>query len=130
MPLVRIDLLQGKSAEYRRAIGDGVLEALTATFNVPPDDRFQIITEHAPDNFIVDHNYLGIRRSTDCVIIQLTVSDTRTADQKRALYKAIADNLNRRLALRREDVFINLLEVRVENWSFGNGEAQYAPGGQ
>lgn len=127
MPLVRIDLLQGKPAEYRRAIGDAVLESLVATFNVPPDDRFQIITEHAPNDFIVDANYLGIARSADCVIIQLTVSDTRTVDQKRALYKAIVDNLNRRLGLRREDVFINLVEVRVENWSFGNGEAQYAP---
>lgn len=126
MPLVRIDVLQGKSAEYRRLLGNCVHEALTATFNVPNDDRFQIITEHAPNDFIVDANYLGIQRTADCVIIQITANDTRSVEQKRALFKAIADNLNRQLGLRREDVFVSLVEVRKENWSFGNGEAQYA----
>ena len=127
MPLVRIDLLQGKSVEYRRALGDAVHESMLATINVPNDDRFQIVTEHPSNDFIVDDNYLGIRRSVDCVIIQITLNDTRTVDQKRALYKTLADNLNRRLGLRREDVFVSLVEVRKENWSFGNGEAQYAP---
>ncbi len=126
MPLVRIDLLQGKSAEYRRSIGNAIHEALTATFNVPDDDRFQIITEHAPDDFIINASYLGIERTADCVIVQLTANDTRTVEQKRALFKAIADNLNRQVGLRREDVFVSLVEVRKENWSFGNGEAQYA----
>ena len=126
MPLVRIDLAAGKSPDFRRTIGEVVYEAMISTINVPNDDRFQIITEHAPTDFIVDPNYLGIQRSPDCVIIQITLSDGRTVDQKRAFYKAIADGLNSRLNLRREDVFINLIEVRKENWSFGNGEAQYA----
>jgi 4-oxalocrotonate tautomerase len=126
MPLVRIDLAAGKSSDYRRTIGEAVYEAMISTINVPKDDRFQIITEHTPADFIVDPNYLGIERSPDCVIIQITLSDGRTVDQKRAFYKAIADGLNSRLNLRREDVFINLIEVRKENWSFGNGEAQYA----
>jgi 4-oxalocrotonate tautomerase len=126
MPLVRIDLLQGKSAEYRRALGNAVHEAMIATIDVPADDRFQIVTEHAPDHFMVDAQYLGIQRSADCVIVQITLNDTRTVDQKRALYKTLADNLNRQLGLRREDVFVSLVEVRKENWSFGNGEAQYA----
>lgn len=126
MPLVRIDLLQGKSAEYRRALGNVVHESMMATINVPADDRFQIITEHARNDFIVDEQYLGIQRSAECVIVQITLNDTRTADQKRALYGTLADNLNRRLGLRREDVFVSLVEVRKENWSFGNGEAQYA----
>lgn len=126
MPLVRIDLLQGKSAEYRRALGNVVHESMMATINVPADDRFQIITEHARSDFVVDEQYLGIQRSAECVIIQITLNDTRTTDQKRALYGTLADNLNRRLGLRREDVFVSLVEVRKENWSFGNGEAQYA----
>jgi 4-oxalocrotonate tautomerase len=126
MPLVRIDLVAGKPPDYRRTIGEVVYEAMISTINVPKDDRFQIITEHAPADFIVDPNYPGIQRSPDCVIIQITLSDGRTVDQKRAFYKAIADGLNSRLNLRREDVFINLVEVRKENWSFGNGEAQYA----
>ena len=126
MPLVRIDLLQGKSADYRRALGDAVHESMVATINVPNDDRFRIITEHGANDFIVDDNYLGVARSADCVIIQITLNDTRTLDQKRALFRTLADTLNRRLGLRREDVFVSLVEVKKENWSFGNGEAQYA----
>ena len=99
---------------------------MTTTINVPKDDRFQIISEHSPEDFIVDPSYLGIQRSRDCVVLQITLSDGRTVEQKRAFYKAIADGLTAWLALRREDVFINLIEVRKENWSFGNGEAQYA----
>jgi 4-oxalocrotonate tautomerase len=126
MPLVRIDLAAGKSPDYRHTIGEVIYEAMIGTINVPKDDRFQIITEHASSDFIVDPNYLGIQRSPDCVIIQITLNEGRTIDQKRAFYKAIADGLNSRLDLRREDVFISLVEVRKENWSFGNGEAQYA----
>jgi phenylpyruvate tautomerase PptA (4-oxalocrotonate tautomerase family) len=126
MPLVRIDLATGKPADYPRAIGEVIYEAMTTTINVPRDDRFQIITEHAPNDLVVDPNYMGIQRSPDCVMIQITLNDGRTVDQKRAFYKAIADGLHERLHLRREDVFISLVEVRKENWSFGNGIAQYA----
>jgi 4-oxalocrotonate tautomerase len=126
MPLVRIDLAAGKPPEYRRTIGDVVYDAMIKVINVPKDDRFQVICEHAASDFIVDPNYLGIQRSRECVILQITLSDGRTVEQKRAFYKAIAEGLHERLGLRREDVFINLIEVRKENWSFGNGEAQYA----
>ncbi|MEJ8848480.1 tautomerase family protein [Variovorax rhizosphaerae] len=126
MPLVRIDLAAGKSADYRRTIGDVIYDAMVRTINVPKDDRFQLITEHAPADFIIDPNYMGITRSPDCVVLQITLSDGRTVEQKRTFYKAIVDGLHDRLGLRREDVFINLVEVRKENWSFGNGEAQYA----
>ena len=126
MPLVRIDLASGKSASYRRAIGDVVYDAMLATINVPKDDRFQIIAEHPAEGLFVNPDYLGIRRSPDCVIIQVTLNDGRTLEQKRAFYKSVVDGLHERLALRREDVLISLVEVRKENWSFGNGEAQYA----
>lgn len=126
MPLVRIDLVAGKSPEYRRAIGEVVYDAMIKAINVPKDDRFQVISEHAPGDFIVDPNYLGIQRSRDCVILQITLSDGRTVEQKRAFYQAIVEGLHQRLGLRREDVFINLIEVRKENWSFGNGVAHYA----
>jgi phenylpyruvate tautomerase PptA (4-oxalocrotonate tautomerase family) len=127
MPLARIELAQGKSVEYRRTIGEVVYDAMVETLKAPKDDRFQIITEHAADNFIIDPNYLGIQRSKDCVIIQLTLNEGRTLDQKRAFYKAVASGLHQRLSLRPQDVFINLVEVKKENWSFGDGEAQYAP---
>jgi len=126
MPLARIDLAQGKSADYRKTVGDVVYEAMLETLKAPKDDRFQIITEHAGGDFIVDPNYLGIQRSADCVIVQLTLNDGRTLDQKRAFYKAVAQGLHQRLNLRPQDVFISLVEVKKENWSFGNGEAQYA----
>ena len=126
MPLVRIDLEEGQSADYRRTIGEVVYEAMVEILKVPKDDRFQVITEHAVGDFIYDPNYLGIQRSKDCVFIQITLNTGRTVDQKSAFYKAIADRLHASLGLRREDVFISLVEVSKENWSFGNGQAQYA----
>jgi 4-oxalocrotonate tautomerase len=125
MPFVRIDLPVGQSAEHRRDIGDVVYDALL-TINVPRDDRFQVITEHAPGALILDSRYLGIERSPDALFIQITLNEGRTLAQKRLLYRTIADGLHERLGMRREDVSINLVEVCKDNWSYGNGEAQYA----
>jgi 4-oxalocrotonate tautomerase len=126
MPLARIDLPQGKSPEYRKTVGEVIYDAMIKTINVPKDDRFQVITEHPAEGLIFDPNYLGIRRTADCILIQVTLNEGRTLDMKRAFYKAIADGLHDRLKLRREDVIISLIEVKKENWSFGNGEATYA----
>jgi phenylpyruvate tautomerase PptA (4-oxalocrotonate tautomerase family) len=125
MPLVRIDLIQGKSIDYKRTIGEIVYQAMLAILNVPKNDRFQVITEHPAEGFLFDPTYLDIQRSSDCIFIQLTLNEGRTIEQKQRFYKAVADGLHQRLALRREDVFINLVEATKENWSFGNGEAQY-----
>lgn len=125
MPLVRIDLIQGKSSDYRAAIGEVVYQAMLGILNVPKNDRFQVIAEHPAEDFIFDPTYLGVQRSKDCIFIQITLSEGRTVELKQRFYKAVADGLHERLALRREDVFINLVEVTKENWSFGNGEAQY-----
>jgi 4-oxalocrotonate tautomerase len=125
MPLVRIDLRKGKQAAYREAISRIVHEGLVSV-GVPKDDRFQVIAEHDAADFVFDLNYLNIRRSEDLVIIQITWNEGRTVEQKKALYKAIADGLSAGLSLRREDVFISLVEVKRENWSFGGGIAQYA----
>ncbi len=127
MPLVRISLRVGKSAAYRRAIGEGVHRAMVETINVPPLDRFQVITEHSSDDLIYDPRYLEIERSDDVVFVQITLNAGRTVDQKRALYARIAELLAETPGIRPQDVLINLLEVPRENWSFGNGEAQYAP---
>jgi 4-oxalocrotonate tautomerase len=126
MPLARIDLVQGMSAEHRRAVGDIVYEAMVEVLKAPTNDRFQVVTEHPVDAIIADENYLGVRRTRECIFIQLTLNAGRTVEQKKAFYKAVADALHVRLGLRREDVFINLVEVQKENWSFGNGMAQYA----
>jgi 4-oxalocrotonate tautomerase len=127
MPLARIDLADGKPAEFRRAVGEIVYDAMIAELKAPKDDRFQVIAEHRGGNLVADENYLGIRRTQDCIIIQLFLLAGRTVEQKRGFYKAVANGLRDRLGHRPEDVFIGLVEVSRENWSFGNGEAQYAP---
>jgi 4-oxalocrotonate tautomerase len=126
MPLVRIDLAEGTPAGYRAAIGDVVYRAMTGVLNVPEDDKFMVISEHAPGDLIVDPDYLGIHRTADAVVIQVTLNEGRTVPVKQDFYRAVADGLHERIGLRREDVFIGLVEVKKENWSFGNGEAQYA----
>jgi len=125
MPLVRIDLQKGTSADYRATVGRVVYDSLLS-IGVPKDDRFQIITEKSSQEFLFDRTYLGIDRSDALIIIQITLNEGRTTDTKKKLYKAIADGLQAHLSVRPQDVFINLVEVKPENWSFGNGEAQYA----
>ena len=127
MPLVRISLLKGKPAAYRRKVGDAIHRALVETIDVPAKDRFQLITEHDAEDFVFDREYLGIARSRDLVIIQITLSAGRSLYLKRALYRTIAARLAAAVQLRPEDVWINLVEVAKENWSFGNGVASYVP---
>ncbi|MFP3568980.1 tautomerase family protein [Paraburkholderia sp. SIMBA_030] len=126
MPLTRIALRAGKPAEYRKALTDSIQRSLVDTFDVPKDDIFMLITEHEAGNFVYDKQYLNVQRSDDLVLIQISLNNTRTLEQKKALYKRMADELAESPGLRREDVFINLVEVLKENWSFGNGIAQYA----
>ena len=129
MPLVRISLVKGKPAPYRRKLGDAVHLALVETMEVPRLDRFQLVTEHEPGDLVYDSMYLGIARSSDLLIIQITLSSGRTLEQKRALYREISGKLGAAVGLRPEDVWINLVEVAKENWSFGNGVASYAAEG-
>jgi 4-oxalocrotonate tautomerase len=128
MPLVRIDVANGIYGGRLASIGDAVYEAMRTTIDVPENDRFQIVAEHAPESLSINRTYLGIERTDGCILIQITLSEGRTVEQKRSFYKAIVDGLHQRLNVRPQDVFINLVEVKKENWSFGNGEAQYAPG--
>ena len=126
MPLVRVSLRKGKPAAHRKAILDGIYDAMRSTFDVPEEDRFMVISEHDETDFSYSKTYFGIARSDDLVLIQLTVSNTRGRDKKKALYRAIVENLSKNPGVRGEDVFINLVEVLPENWSFGHGIAQYA----
>jgi 4-oxalocrotonate tautomerase len=126
MPLVRISLIEGKTEEYVRKVADAVHRSLVETISIPPQDRFQIITEHKQNHFIYDLEYLGIRRTADLIIVQITMSAGRSLDLRKALFMRIAQLLSQEVGLRKEDVFVNLVEVAKENWSFGNGEAQYA----
>jgi len=126
MPLVRIDLRKGKTGFYRQAIGNAVYRAMRETFAVPDEDRFTVINEHDVENFQFSRSYLDIARSEDLVIIQITANNTRALEQKKAFFKRAVELLAENPGIRREDVFISLVEVGKENWSFGNGIAQYA----
>jgi 4-oxalocrotonate tautomerase len=126
MPLVRISLREGKSEEYKKALGDGVHRALIEAMDAPAQDRFQIITEHPADSLIYDPSHLGVQRTDDIVIVQITLSTGRKLAQKRKLYRRIVEVLAENPGVRPQDALINLVEVAWENWSFGNGEAQYA----
>jgi phenylpyruvate tautomerase PptA (4-oxalocrotonate tautomerase family) len=127
MPLVRIALRAGTAPADQRAIADQVHQALVETMNVPPADRFQLISEYAAEQFIYDPSYLNIARTDQLIILQITLNLGRSVEQKRMLYRRITELLAERPGIRPEDVFINLVEVGKENWSFGQGIAQYAP---
>ncbi len=126
MPITRIAIREGRSAEDRRALFTGIHRALQRAFNVPEDDIFMTITQHGADDFVYGRHYLGIERSDDLVMIQITANNTRTLEQKRELYRLIVEELGASPGVRPEDVLVNLVEVSVDNWSFGMGIAQYA----
>ena len=129
MPFVRIDLMRGKSVQYRKTIGEIVYSAMRDVIDVidvPKDDKFQIIAEHPLEDFNVSESYLGNQYSKDVVLIQITLNAGRSVEQKKAFYKRIVDDMNTQLNVRPQDVVINLVEVAKENWSFGGGIAQYA----
>ena len=126
MPLVRIDLIQGKPMQYRRALGEIIYKAMTDLINVPAGDKFQIITEHPREELNFADSYLGNRYSDDLILIQITLNSGRSIELKKAFYKRVVDDIHAQFKTRPDDVVINLVEVAKENWSFGGGIAQYA----
>jgi phenylpyruvate tautomerase PptA (4-oxalocrotonate tautomerase family) len=124
MPLVRIDLLEGRTEPQIAAIGDAVQESLVETMNVPRRDRFQVVTEHPPNRLLYDKSYLGVERSDGIVVIQVFLSKGRTTEQKQSFYATLARRLVR-AGVRPEDVTISIVESTREDWSFGTGIAQY-----
>ena len=127
MPLVRVSHISGKSEAHRQALSRGVHQALVEAFGIVPDDYFQIITEHAAAIELLGPKYhLGLTYSADLVMIQITATEGRTMAQKKALYAGIAERLSREPGIRRQDIIISVIDVKREDWSFGNGVAQYA----
>ncbi|MXN63412.1 tautomerase family protein [Stappia sp. GBMRC 2046] len=126
MPLLHISMRSGKSEAYKQAIFDGLYQAMRETFSVPEDDQFMAITEHDASNFRASKTYYDIARSDDVIFVQISAMNSRTAEQKKALYKRIVELLGENPGIRKEDVFINLIEGVKENWSLGQGLAQYA----
>ena len=127
MPFVRIDLSQKHPEGFAQQVGEIVYEVMTTHINVPKDDKFQVITKHESQELVMPKSYLGIEYSEDIVFIQVTLNEGRTTEMKKKFYKAICEGLVEKLKVRPQDIVINLVEVNKENWSFGNGEMQYAP---
>lgn len=125
MPMIQISMRAGKPEAYRQAIFDSLYRALRDALQVPEDDQFMTITEHAPANFRYGHAF-GVERSDDLLYIRVTVFDTRTVEQKKALFKRIAELLGESPGIRPQDVFVNIIDAPKENWSVGNGVAQFA----
>ncbi|MEO8432600.1 MAG: tautomerase family protein [Acidobacteriota bacterium] len=126
MPLVRIDLNEGRTRAELSAISEGVHRALVEAISIPEHDRFQVVREHPAGGLVYDPEYLSIPKTRGAVFVQITMSSGRTVDQKKGLYAAIVRNLSSGAGVLPADVFVNLVEVAKENWSFGNGAAQYA----
>jgi len=126
MPLVRISVLQGPEG-FGRKVGAVVYRTMVDTIDVPKNDNFQVITEHSRDTLVFDRHYLDIERSDGFIAIQITLSEGRSLQKKRLLYRTLAGRLQRELNVRPQDVFVNLVEVKKENWSFGEGLASYVP---
>ncbi|WP_336817172.1 tautomerase family protein [Burkholderia gladioli] len=128
MPLVRIDLSKSASPEVVAAVSETVYEAMVNIANVPEHDKFQIISRHAPDELVYPaEGYLGVDYTPGIVFIQVTWNAGRTVEVKKAFYRAISDGIHAKVGVRKEDVWISLVDVAREDWSFGNGEMQYAP---
>jgi 4-oxalocrotonate tautomerase len=128
MPLVRISHVTGKTSAQVTAMSHGVHRAMVETFNVPADDYFQVVTEHAATTGLIGPaQFLGIAHTADFVFVQITCAEGRTTQQKQALYASIAANLAADAGVQAADVIINLVETKRENWSFGNGIAPFVP---
>lgn len=125
MPFVQINLAQHFSDEVKKNISLSVHESLVENFNIPQDDLFQVIRGVGPADLVFPESYMGIPHSGDLVYVHITARAGRTPEMKKALYKAIATRIAARTSVSIDDVIIVLSENTVENWSFGQGIAQY-----
>ncbi|WP_086995132.1 tautomerase family protein [Rhizobium sullae] len=124
MPFVRISLLKGKSRDYLHALSDSIHRALVETFNVPPNDRFQVIHQHEPGELIFDRHYLSGPRSDDFTLIAITAGKPRSTETRKAFFKRAVELLGESPGLRAEDVMIVVTTTSEDEWSFGGGKAQ------
>ena len=122
MPFARIDLIQGKSSEYRSAVADIVYRGIVDILKAPDGDRFVVVGEHTPANLIYDPTFLGFSRSPDFILIQVTSTVGNEKNTKFAFYRFVADELKAKLSVRPDDIMINMVFVDKEDWSFGDGQ--------
>jgi alkylhydroperoxidase/carboxymuconolactone decarboxylase family protein YurZ/phenylpyruvate tautomerase PptA (4-oxalocrotonate tautomerase family) len=125
MPFLRTDYQQhAYTSEQLQQISEGLMQALQEHFQVPDNDYFQVFHAHESEQLMYDNSYLNVERSERLLYIQITLGSGRSVEQKRAFYKRAAELLEQQAGVRKQDVFIVLLETELHDWSFGNGEAQ------
>lgn len=127
MPLMRIDMLKGRSQAEIKQVLDISYHVMLKAFGAPDGDRYQVVTQHEPYEMPVLDTGLGIKR-TDKVIIFNLVPRPRTTEQKQHFYQQLVDQLHDRLGMRKEDVVVSLVVNSDEDWSFGLGKAQFLTG--
>ncbi len=127
MPLVRIDLIEGRTDEEVRALADTVQDVMMTVFAAPPRDRYQVIHEHRPGRLVAEDSGLGLVRSGRVVVIQIT-EQGRSDGQKKALYAAPASALESRAGVRPSDLIVSVVASTRADWSFGLGRAQFLEG--
>jgi phenylpyruvate tautomerase PptA (4-oxalocrotonate tautomerase family) len=128
MPLLRFDLIEGRSAAELMALLDAAHRAMLAAFEVPERDRYQIVTEHPRAHMIVEDTGLGFVRSDKLVVVQVTTRKRRTKKQKEAFYRLLCEELERTCGISPYDVMVTMVENGDEDWSFGQGRAQFLTG--
>jgi phenylpyruvate tautomerase PptA (4-oxalocrotonate tautomerase family) len=121
MPTARIDLAKGKPKDYRAKVAEIVYRGIVEQLEAPEDDNYVVIHEHDPENFFWPKSFLGLDHTPDIIFIQVVTTVGAEVSQKRAFMKAMADELEKQVGLRREDTMINLIYIKQEDWSFGNG---------
>jgi phenylpyruvate tautomerase PptA (4-oxalocrotonate tautomerase family) len=127
VPLVRIDIVQGRTDEEVGTLADTVQEVMEEVFAAPPRDRYQVISEHRPGRLILQDTGLGFERSDRVVLVQV-VQQGRTTAQKQALYAALAARLEDKTGLAPTDLVVSVSENTRADWSFGMGRAQFVEG--
>jgi len=128
MPLARIDVSKDAPLERIKVVSEAIYSAMVEIANVPLHDKFQVVTRHAADEIIYpNEGYLGMNYTTNLILIQITWVGGRSTEVKKKFYKQIADEIHERAHVRKEDIWISLVDSAREDWSFGNGEMQYAP---
>ena len=127
MPLVRIDLVEGRTDEEVATLADTVQEVMEEVFAAPARDRYQVISEHRPGRLVLQDTGLGFERSDRVVLVQV-VQQGRTTEQKQALYAALAERLEDKTGLAPTDLVVSVSENTRADWSFGMGRAQFVDG--
>ena len=127
MPLVRIDVNQGRTPEQLQALSRGIHDAIVAEYGIPERDYFHILTEHPAGQIQAQDAGLGFERTPDVVMIQIFTQTGRSQEAKQSLFASIAERLAT-AGVAGEDVFIGYVENTAGDWSFGFGRAQYVTG--